>query len=173
MKPHAHGIIDELNAVLGHPLYPLGDAVQRMQEERSLLMEEWNELAVLTRSFVRHRNTRSQEGEIRWLAAKAEEFRGDLREHAAWAEEQLRPMLERALDNASGRLDDLQAMIRRAEDGLGHYIAALAEAASDPACVREIPGSLERAARALDGLFRLEGGILDELWDCTGEGETF
>jgi len=173
VKLHAHGIRDELNAVLGHPLYPLGEAVQRLQEERSLLMEEWNELFVLTRSIIRHRNSRSHEGEIRWLKEKAEDFREDLRCHAAWAEEQLRPLLERALDNASGRPDDLQAVIRSAEDGLEQFIAVFGAAASDPVRVREISERLPRAARAFDGLFRLEGELLDELWartDADGAG---
>jgi len=167
VKPHAHGILDELNAVLGHPLYPLGEAVQRMQEERSLLMEEWNELAVLTRSIFRHRNARSHEGEIRWLSEKAGDLLKDLRGHAAWAEEQLRPLLERALDEGSERMDDLQAMIRRAEDGLERFIACLA--AAEPVRGREISGHLAGAARAFDGLFCLEGELLDALWPRTDE----
>lgn len=167
MKPHAHGIIDELNAVLGHPLYPLGNAVQRLQEERSLLMEEWNELAVLTRSIIRHRNSRFHGDEIRWLKEKTEVFRDDLREHADWAEEQLRPLLERALDDATGRIDDLHAMIRQAENRLEQHIAILAAAAADPVRGREIPEHLLQAARAFDRLFRLEGELLDELWART------
>lgn len=168
VKPHANGIFNDLDAVLGHPLYPLGDAVQRLQEERSLLMEEWNELAVLTRSIIRHRNSRFQEDEIRWLTEKAGAFRDDVREHAAWAEEQLRPMLERALDDAAGRPDDLHAMIRLAQNRLEQYCAALAAAADDPDRGRDIPDHLMRAARAFDGIFRLEGELLDALWERAG-----
>jgi hypothetical protein len=168
VKPHAHGIIDDLNAVLGHPLYPLGDAVQRLQEERSLLMEEWNELAVLTRSIIRHRSSRFHGDELRWLMEKTGAFRNDLREHAAWTEEQLRPMLERVLDDAAGRLDDLHAAIRRLENRLDDFCGGLAAAASDPDRGREIPDLLLQAARACDGLFRLEERLLDELWERTG-----
>lgn len=172
MKPHAHGIFDDLNAVLGHPLYPLGDAVQRLQEERSLLMEEWNELAVLTRSIIRHRNSRFHADEIRWLTEKTAAFGEDMREHAAWAEEQLGPMLERALDDAGGRLDDLHALVRLAQKRLEQYCAALAAAASDPARGREIPDHLLQAARAFEDIFRLEGELLDELWERTGANGT-
>ena|GEM_PF-582250 len=168
MKPHAHGIIDDLNAVLGHPLYPLGVAVQRLEEERSLLMEEWEELAVLTRSIVRHRNSRSHTGEIRWVTEKAGTFREDLHEHAAWVKEQLEPMLERAIGDASARLDELQAIIRRSEAMLDRFIAALAGAASDPKRGREISEHLMQAARAFEELFALEGEILNELWARTG-----
>lgn len=172
MKPHAHGIIDDLNAVLGHPLYPLGDAMQRLQEERSLLMEEWNELAVLSRSILRHRNSRFHEDEIRWLMEKAGDFREDLREHAAWTEKQLGPLLEQALEAAASLLDDLHAAIRLAENRLDWYLAGLANAASEPERGREIPDQLLQAGRAFDALFRLEERLLDDLWERTGSDGT-
>lgn len=170
MKPHAHGIHDDLNAVLGHPLYPLGEAVQRLQDERSLLMEEWNELTVLTRSICRHRHLRFAGDAFDWLLEKIGVFRDDVREHAAWAEEQLRPLLERAIGDGSVRIDDLDAMFRRAESRLEQFRAGLAAASSDPARAREIPELLLKTTRAFETLFRLEGELLDELWEGTDTG---
>jgi len=170
VKPHTHGIHDDLNAILGHPLYPLGEAVQRLQEELSLLMEEWNELAALTRSIYRRRHSRFVGDEFGWLLEKTGPFREDVREHAAWAEEQLRPLLERVIGDASGRLDDLDAMIRRAENRLERFQAGLAAASSDPERVRDIPEALLKTSRAFEGLFRLEGELLDELWESTDAG---
>lgn len=167
MRSHMNNLNDDLVAVIGHPLYPLGDAVQRLQEEHSLLVEELYELAAIARSVSRNRNTRFGEDKLRWLIDKAAAYREDLRRHADWKLQVLSPMLEQLLTDAPSLLDELHMEYLRAEACLERFFAEAEAAIHSPEHVYGLAEHLLQASRVLGYHFHLEEELLDAVWQQT------
>ncbi|NOU91770.1 hemerythrin domain-containing protein [Paenibacillus sp. LMG 31456] len=164
MKEH---MSTTLFTTIGHPLYELNEAVQRLEEEHVFLQEQLSELYGKAKAIGLNEDVINWGGALRDLRNNAAAFQRDLEGHMNWEEEAMFPMIAWYFGEELQQFTLMEQEHELAELFIDAYLEAVEGIVKpvDGMEAREMASYLLQAHAILNNHFRKEKEIITAMTD--------